>query len=181
MKLQALSRDTGLWPVRSARMGQRPMSQGKRAFTLLELVLVMVLIAIILSYAAPSLRGWSRGSKLRDATDQMLSATRYARTQAIAKSTVCRLEFDMANGRYAVSYQCGQNFAPDPDEDASGSLPPGYHITVQIAQPVQGNAIEFYPTGRTQPAIIRITADNGESREIQCASAAEDFEVVQTQ
>src|SRR3954471_5099811 len=120
------------------------VSKHSRAFTLLELVMVMVLIVIILSIAAPSLRGWSRGSRLRDATDDFLSLTRYARTQAIAKSAICRVNVDPGSGRCWVSMQDGQKFTDDPDEDAKRIAPSGYRVDVQVAQPTAPNAIDFY-------------------------------------
>ena len=43
--------------------------------------------------------GWGRGSRLRDAGDQVLALTRWARAQAIASSTVHRLNVDPQTGR----------------------------------------------------------------------------------
>src|SRR4051812_2843876 len=80
-------------------------------FTLLELVLVMMIIATVLAAAAPRLTGWSRGTKLRDAGDQFLSLTKYARTQAIADCRVYRLNVDAGQGAYWLTIQQGQQFA----------------------------------------------------------------------
>jgi hypothetical protein len=38
--------------------------------------------------------------------------------------------------------------------------------------------VEFYPTGRTWPAHVRITLDNGDSTDIACESPGEEFRFV---
>src|SRR4051812_41387822 len=80
------------------------------AFTLIELVLVLVIISTAMAIAAPSLGGWNRGSKLRDAGDQFLAVARYARTQALANAQTYRLNIDPAGGRYWLTAQEGQGF-----------------------------------------------------------------------
>src|SRR3954464_11941493 len=60
----------------------RPSS--RRAFTLIELMLVLLVIAIALGTVAPSLRGHSRTSKLRDTAEQFVTLTRLARTRAMS-------------------------------------------------------------------------------------------------
>ena len=81
-----------------------------RAFTLLELVFVLVIISTTLALAAPSLRGWSRGSKLRDAGEEFLAMTRYARGQAIAGGQVYRMYVDANGGTYQLMVQEGADF-----------------------------------------------------------------------
>ena len=44
--------------------------RGNRAFTLLELVLVMVLITVVLAAAAPNLRGFYQSTRLKNAAIQ---------------------------------------------------------------------------------------------------------------
>src|SRR5687768_10268701 len=62
-----------------------------RAFTLIELVVVLVVLTVTIAITAPSLRGWSQGAKLRDAGQQLLAATAFARSQAAATATPHRL------------------------------------------------------------------------------------------
>lgn len=75
------------WSAEQLRHGRH------RGFTLLELVLVLVIAATALAMAAPSLRGWRRGAALRSSMDQVQMLTRLARSEAIAKGKVHRLEF----------------------------------------------------------------------------------------
>ena len=64
------------------------------AFTMVELLLVMVLICIILGATAPSLRGFFAARKTTSAAAQIMMLIQYARTQAIADGCNYRLYFD---------------------------------------------------------------------------------------
>jgi prepilin-type N-terminal cleavage/methylation domain-containing protein len=148
-------------------------------FTLIELVLVLVVLSVLLAIAAPSLRGWSRGTKLRDASEQVLAATRFARSQAVTTGTMHRVEFDAGAGAYHVTLLDGEQYV-----DAGGdfgravTLPPGITLGIVREDGDVSGTITFHPTGRTTPARITLTADWGETSEIQAATAAEPFRLV---
>src|SRR4051794_40846680 len=80
------------------------------AFTLIELVMVLVVIAAALAVAAPSLGGWRRGQRLTTAGDEFLAAVRHGRALAVANAQVHRLYVDPAAGRYWLMQQDGQEF-----------------------------------------------------------------------
>lgn len=149
-------------------------------FTLLELVLVMMIVCITLAMAAPSLRGWSKGLRLRDEADAFVAVARLARTQAVTTSKPHRLVIDSAAGAYQLMVQEGDQFvALDSGFGRVFQLPDGYRIELRTMQQSTDNFIPFYPTGRTQPACVRITSDVGEAVDIACASPAESFEIVE--
>ena len=152
------------------------------AFTLLELVLVLVIIATALAMAAPSLRGWSRSSRLRDAGNQFLAVARWARAQAVANSQVYRLNVDQNTGRYWVTVQEGLEFLPTgSDFGQVFSVPDGFGIARTDAQSQPGaGVVDFFPTGRTQPATVRITSDDGYAVDIVCPTPDEGFALVQS-
>src|SRR5438105_2736475 len=87
-----------------------------RGFTLLELVLVMVIIALALAAVAPKLGAWSRGRQVRDAGQQFIALTRFARSQAICDGTIYRLTISSQTRSYQLSKQDGQNFVPVPSD-----------------------------------------------------------------
>jgi type II secretion system protein H len=149
-------------------------------FTLLELVLVLVIICTVLAIASPSLRGWSKGSALRDTAEQMVALARLARSQAVATAQLHRLCLEPATGRYRLMVRQGQEFVPVPSSFADAwTLPDGYRLELTLTAQAQENCIEFYPTGRTQPGRIRIVSDQGEVMEIACATPAEPFQIVE--
>src|SRR4051812_22221874 len=115
------------------------------AFTLLELVLVMLLMTIIMAIAAPSLSNFAKGRKSADAAQQVVSLARYARGQSIAEGVVYRLHVDPGSGAYWLTVQNGGIFEPP----SSGfgqrfQLPDGCHMDTDImprdASVVQGGA-----------------------------------------
>ena len=159
----------------------RRLRTSPAAFTLLELVLVMMVICTALAIAAPSMRGWSRGSRLRDAGDQFLALTRWARSQAVADSRVYRLYVEPGSGRYWVAAQEGQEFLP-----VGSSLGQVYVLPEDLSieltdlepQSQRMEFIEFYPTGRTWPARVRIALGPDDFLEIACDSPADEFRLL---
>jgi prepilin-type N-terminal cleavage/methylation domain-containing protein len=80
----------------------------RRGFTLLELILVMVLLAVVAGIAAPSLRGFLHGRAEVNAASQMLALGQYARTQAIGAGQLYRLNVDALSGTYWLTIRRGQ-------------------------------------------------------------------------
>jgi len=149
-----------------------------RGFTLLELVLVMVIITIGLAAVAPSLRGWSRGARLNAAAEQLVATARRARAQAISDGAIYRLNISRSPAQYWLTVQSGQEFSiVQTGWGRTFDLPEGYQL--ELTQSDQSaEFVEFYPTGRTQVAKIRIVSDQGEGLTIQCTSPSERFEIV---
>lgn len=154
-------------------------SHPSRAFTLLELVFVLVIISTTLALAAPSLRGWSKGSKLRDAGDEFLAMTRYARGQAVAGGRVYRLYVDANAGTYQLTAQDGAEFRQlGTAWGRQFILPEGFRIAMTDEQGGALEAVEFYPSGRTQVARVRITSGENDMTELRCPTPAEGFRVL---
>jgi len=108
--------------------GARRQSRG---FTLLELVLVLLILCIAAATAAPSLVGWGRASTVRDAGDQFLAVARWARTQALADSTIYRLNVDSREGTYWVTMQDGMNYVkPGSEFGRVFRVPDGFSIAM---------------------------------------------------
>lgn len=148
------------------------------AFTLIELVVVLLIISLTAALAAPSLRGWNDGAKLRNATDEFLATTRYARSQAILNATEYVVTIDRNTNAYAVSVQQGTTLAPDPREFGEyASMPTGFTIAL-VSGGEGASQIRFYPDARTTPGVVRITSARGEVVEIASDAPAQPFAVV---
>ena len=85
---------------------QRHLSSA-RAFTLIELMLVMAMLLIVLAVSFPSLRGFFRGRNLDSEARRFLSLTRYAQNRAVSEGYPMVLWIDVKEGTYGMQAQTG--------------------------------------------------------------------------
>jgi type II secretion system protein H len=148
-------------------------------FTLLELVLVMLVIAIAAAMVAPSLRGSVNGRRLGDAGTQLVSLAQYARTQAVTQGHSYRLNLDLSAKTYWLTsreYDTFQNLSNDFGRVITA--PDGVTLESDLQPQDDGTYIEFRPTGRTDPATIRLRDNNNNVLVVTCESATELFHTV---
>jgi prepilin-type N-terminal cleavage/methylation domain-containing protein len=160
-----------------------PAALGRRhggGFTLLELIVVLGLVGVLLTLAAPSLKGFLASRQTADAAAQVLALTQLAGSRAAAQGTVYRLNIDPQTGTYWLSTQQAGSFVDLGDEFGRRfRFPEG--TTVRVVSPAGGSAqpyVEFYPNGRTQEATIELTGRQGEVYSVVCDSVTEAFHIV---
>src|ERR1041385_1056727 len=78
-----------------------------RAFTLIELMIVMALLLIVVSVAFPSLKNFFRGRNLDSEARRVLSLTRYAQSRAISEGVPMVLWIDARQRTYGLQAQTG--------------------------------------------------------------------------
>jgi len=154
-------------------------SPSKGAFTLLELIAVLVLISTALAIAAPSLRGFVHGRKTANAAAKLLSLTHLARSRSAARGCVYRLNVDADQGVYGLTVQQGGAFV----EPADGygrvyELPTGVTARLDVDAIGDDPWIQFYPDGRCDPATIELTGGQGDVLLVTCPSPTERFRVL---
>jgi type II secretion system protein H len=158
--------------------------RSQSGFTLLELILVMLIACTAIALAAPALSGWRRGATLRNAAEEFIRMTRMARAKSVANATVCRIQIDTSKLDFFLTIQQGTEVVKVNDSMArSAVVIEGGRITISkiaTGTNIATNAemIEFYPTGRVEPARITLTDDSGKTLEIECVSPAEGFRLV---
>lgn len=158
-------------------MAQRTIHTQTRAFTLLELTLALLIIGLVVALAAPSLRGWSRAARLRDAADQMLALTRLARSQAVTDACTYRLNVDVSAGKYWLSRQDnGQQLRLGTGWGQDFYIPADTQIELLDSSGRRTSFLEFYSNGGVQPGKMRIS-DGRDVIEIVCESPAENFRI----
>jgi prepilin-type N-terminal cleavage/methylation domain-containing protein len=74
------------------------VTSGRRAFTLIETMLAVLIMALLASAAALSFSGPVRKARAREAVDQVIAADRSARQEAHDSGRAVRLRFDSSNG-----------------------------------------------------------------------------------
>lgn len=92
-------------------------SPSRRAFTLVELLLVLALLAIGASLSAPRLAEFFRGRTLDNEARRLLSLTHLGAARASAEGRPLSLWFDPASGRYGLAI-AGATPGSDPREQA---------------------------------------------------------------
>lgn len=118
-------------------IGQGP--RPARGFTLVEVMVVMIIIALVLGLVATSLSRSISGAEAREAARNMVAAIRYTRTQAILRKSEQRFVIDLEARSYAAPGR------------KTVILPEGIdlQLTTASSEVVADNvgAIRFFPDG----------------------------------
>jgi type II secretion system protein H len=85
----------------------------RRAFTLIELILVMSLLLIVTAVSAPQLSAFFRGRTLDVEARRFLSLTRYGQSRAVAEGVPMVLWIDAKQGAYGLEAQPDGRFTDD--------------------------------------------------------------------
>jgi type II secretion system protein H len=151
-----------------------------RAFTLIEMVVVLVLIAIMAAMIIPEMKGTFDDALLRSTGRDLINVFNLASSRAISLDQSCRVKLDMQSGRYFVERKVHdggrEDFVPLKDvSGAEGKLDP--RIAIEISQPDEvssesdsGNpateqsppdTVSFYPDGTADAAEIKLRDRDG--------------------
>lgn len=148
------------------------------AFTLLELILVLLVVAAVLAITSPSLRGFFMSRQTAGAAMRITALTQWARSRATSTGQHCRLCTDGVS--VWLTMQKGIDFVqPDGENGREYALPEGASVRFipQTADPSQVY-FEFHPTGRCDPGVIEITGREGERFVVACDGPTEPFRVL---
>lgn len=154
------------------------------AFTLLELILVMAIVAVIVGMAIPRLSGFAQGRRTASCADQVLAVTRYAHTQAIARGAVYRMNLQPGSGTTPATYwltvqgEDGQFVRTGDSMGIEFQAPDGVDLAWNAPQHADGQYIEFQPTGRSEQATIEVRSVDRKVITIASLSATELFKIV---
>lgn len=114
--------------------------QGARAFTLIELILVMTILAIAVSITAPALANFFRGRTLDSEARRLLGLTRQGQSRAVSEGVPMELWIDSAHNTYGLeaepSYEPSDAKAVDITMDSDLQL----QVVSQNTAPVVGTA-----------------------------------------
>ncbi len=133
-----------------------------RAFTLVELILVMALVVVMIAVAAPSLSNFFRGRALDAEARRLLAVTRAAQNRAVSEGMPMLLWMDVDESSYGVEQETpprdGDPKATEFALDESLTLDPGKTSPVQVrGKPLP--AIRFTPDGfidETSPTTLHL-------------------------
>ncbi len=129
----------------------------EEAFTLLELLVVLSILAITMSLAVPGIVRWLEDYRLKTTARQLVSDMQAAKMKAVADKVQYRVAFETALNRYSI--QRGDRAVGSTAWTQEGifralsdSTNPHYASGVVLSQNFTGGAVIFSPTGQATPA-----------------------------
>lgn len=84
------------------------------AYTLIEMIMVIVIVAILLITVMPRFSGVNAAVKLKGAAKRVATDMRYAQSIALAQRTNTTLAFNLANNNYRAYYTLNNTNLTDP-------------------------------------------------------------------
>ena len=146
----------------------RTSRAGSGGFTLVELTVVIVMMAVLATMIVPRVSGSARSARLREDAARMLTAARYARNYAITHRCVCRLVLDPTDGQYVLEYEPQPEEQPGQFAPLTGAMGKARRLEEGVGfggvriEPSRGragrdNAVSFSPTGQSDAAVVELT------------------------
>ena len=199
MKLQTQS---GKWQVASGMKMRRtqlgischpsPVTR-HAAFTLIELVLVLALLVVITSLAAPAMANFIRGRALDSEARRLFALTHAAQSRAVSEGVPMLLWVDEKNGAYGLAAEMSTKTTTDQTGDPKAENL-SLDSTLQIAVPTTGlsapttfnklPAIRFLADGtvdENSPQKLQLTDSAGVSRWLVEARSHTGYEISDSQ
>ena len=141
----------------------------RRAFTLMEMMVVVLLIAVLTALIVPEMKGTFEDALLRSTSRKLLDAFALASSRAITLNQDCRVKLDLAEGRFVVERRVmvagRESFVPLKDVDGSeGKL--DKRIAIQFtpaAELTTGEDSQSTPAAPSEPLAGSATPDTAES------------------
>jgi prepilin-type N-terminal cleavage/methylation domain-containing protein len=135
-------------------------------FTLIELILVMLILAICVAMAAPSLGGFTRGRRLPNTAQDFVTTARWCHNQAVSDGITYHLNLDQGGSRWWVTKDdgTGTNFVDINDSmmKTDYTLPEGIVVQTTLKPSATDGLtyISFDPGGRSDVANVHFVSDN---------------------
>ena len=118
-----------------------------QGFTLVELIIVMMLLAVVAALAVPSLSRSMRQRNLDEEATRLLALTEYGRDEAVSQGVPMVVWIDAKSQRYGVEPKAG--FDADETRTRDYNMNPDVQVEIDKAAVSGGvvEAIEFAPDG----------------------------------
>ena len=169
----------------------RPLARRRReqAFTLVELILVMVVIFTLATVVAPRFSDFFPSLQVRKTTEHLMAWARKARTDAALTGSRQRLYLDTAKRKFWIEIEPRPIKDPGKFVALSGAwaeefLPDGVEIDSigKAETDPSGNSvryIEFRPDGTCSDATIVLANDNGDRQTLKIEGATSKITIEQ--
>ena len=153
--------------VKTSEKSRRNLGEG--GFTLIEILLVVVILGIVLSLAAPNFSKEYSRFQLNKTADDLVGVCRWAQAMAIGQEHIYALSFSVDHHSYNLTRAKDplQNEASgiieetddqNSFEPVKGSLGLMHSIPDDIRLVTHDDRIGFYPDGTIDPATIQLNS-----------------------
>jgi len=144
----------------------------RRAFTLVELMVVVVLISISAVLVMPRLFGVLQGQNLQGSAETVQSILRYTHSLALSQGLNYKLGFDTQRRKFFLESENDPLESPGEYEQViwprsiSSKLGKGINIGFfdqSESSPVEMEEIHFFPDGSSRDSVIYVSDEEGEN------------------
>jgi general secretion pathway protein H len=139
------------------------MTRKARGFSLLELMIVLLLMAVVSAVVYPSMSSGMRGLRLESTARRVATLMKVARNRAVQEQSVYRVGFDREKNVYFLADDYGKSLR---------EFPLGEEITCKQIS-VDGEALDgqvifvnFYPTGHSEDFEIVLALKQGKEAKL---------------
>ncbi len=165
------------------RLRFRPGSGARQAFTLIEIMVAIGIVAVILTIAIPSVYQQMHKDSMRQAVADVVEACSQARARAIMDGVVVEVSIRPKDRRISAMATGSRAQSAEAAMDAEGGAPSGgggpvfaasisEHIWIEEALVFQAAdralvdevICKFYPNGTCDPLEVRLKSDRNELR-----------------
>ena len=149
----------------------------RQGFTLMEIIVVVIIIAIMMGVAFPTMRDMAENNRLRSSVREMMSLMKYARSEAVFNNRTTEIFIDTEKREFWLDLR-----TPDPKTGKYDPKAPKAtmerkrqledKIWVKGANVLDQNildngvvAVDFFPDGTASPALITLALEKSEEKE----------------
>jgi len=156
-----------LWNLSAVNTLETALMPSSKGYTLIELIVVVILLGMIFSFAAPKFRDAVLADDLKSATRRLIGKIMEMRSEAIQKHVDQYLNFDLdKNGYWPVSGDVTPEGRTLAHENNAVYLPGSVRITdiwfKDIGKKMAGDAaIRFTKDGYAQQSAIHLESEDG--------------------
>ncbi len=126
----------------------------EKGFTLIEMLLVVLVLAIIAGISIPNFKGTYSGMQLKNEVDQLTYLMRYAQSRAVIKNAPMQVVFISNNRQYRLLQKKEDEF-----EKFSSRMGRLYSVSDKISITAQKDHINFYPDGSIDKERVDVCSD----------------------
>jgi prepilin-type N-terminal cleavage/methylation domain-containing protein len=112
-----------------------------RAFTLIELILVLTVLTVAVSIAAPALANFFRGRTLDSEARRLLALTRQGQSRAMSEGLPMDLWIDTQQGSYGLEAE--PSFEPTDPKELHFTVDKDVHVEIVNTDPTTGVSTEI--------------------------------------